>query len=146
MSWVVDTCDLLDILEDDPAFGLASARCLKARLNEGLLACPVTLLELAPAFLGDLGAQREFLAQCGVSDSEDFTMADIRIGYSPWNDHIVAKRRRKSSKLPKRPIADIMIGAFACRFDGLITRNGSDFQPWFPELAILDPMVTSDSS
>lgn len=144
MSWVVDTCVLLDILEDDPEFGLASARCLKARLDEGLLACPVTLLELAPAFSGDLGAQRHFLAQCGVSDVEDFTMADVRLGYSPWNDYIAAKRRRRSPKLPKRPIADMMIGAFACRFDGLITRNGSDFQPWFPQLVILDPIIAAE--
>lgn len=141
MSWVVDTCVLLDILEDDPEFGLASARCLKDRLDDGLLACPVTSLELAPAFSGDLGEQRRFLAQCGVSDDEGFTMADVRLGYSPWNDYIAAKRRRKSPKLPRRPIADTMIGAFACRFDGLITRNGGDFQPWFPELAILDPMI-----
>lgn len=144
MSWVVDTCVLLDILEDDPEFGLASARCLKARLDEGLLACPVTLLELAPAFSGDLGAQRHFLAQCGVSDVEDFTMADVRLGYSPWNDYVAAKRRRRSSKLPKRPIADMMIGAFAGRFDGLITRNGSDFQPWFPRLVILDPIIAAE--
>jgi predicted nucleic acid-binding protein len=141
MSWVVDTCVLLDILEDDPEFGRASARCLKARLDEGLLACPVTLLEMAPAFVGDFDAQRDFLAQCGVSDGEKFTVADVRLGYSPWNDYFVAKRQRKSRNLPKRPIADMMIGAFACRFDGLITRNGSDFRPWFPGLAILDPMV-----
>lgn len=142
MSWVVDTCVLLDILEDDPEFGRASARSLKARVDEGLLACPVTSLELAPAFLGDLGAQRRFFAICGVSDIEDFTIADVRLGYSPWNEYITAKRRRRSPKLPKRSIADMMIGAFACRFDGLITRNGSDFQPWFPQLVILDPMVS----
>ena len=143
MSWVVDTCVLLDILEDDPEFGQASARCLKARLNEGLLVCPVTSLELAPAFLGDLDEQRRFFAQCGVSDGEDFTMADVRLGYSPWNDYIAAKRRRSSPKLPKRPVADMMIGAFACRFDGLITRNGNDFRPWFPGMAILDPMIST---
>lgn len=141
MSWVVDTCILLDILEDDPEFGRASARCLKNRLDEGLLACPVTLLELGPAFGGDLGAQRHFLAQCGVSDEEDFTLADVRLGYSPWNAYIAAKRRRKSPKVSRRPIADMMIGAFASRFAGLITRNGNDFQPWFPQLVILDPMA-----
>ena len=141
MSWVVDTCVLLDILEDDPEFGRASASCLRTRLEEGLVACPVTLLELGPAFGGDLSAQRHFLAQCGVSDEEDFTLADVRFGYSPWNDYIAAKRRRKSPVLPKRPIADLMIGAFACRYGGLITRNGNDFQPWFPQLVILDPVA-----
>jgi predicted nucleic acid-binding protein len=141
MGWVVDTCVLLDILEDDPEFGRASASCLRTRLEEGLLACPVTLLELGPAFGGDLAAQRHFLAQCGVSDEEDFTLADVRLGYSAWNNYIAAKRRRKSPKVPRRPIADMMIGAFASRFEGLITRNGNDFQPWFRELVILDPMA-----
>lgn len=33
----------------------------------------------------------------------------------------------------------VRIGAFACRFDGLITRSGKDFQPWFPGLKIIHP-------
>lgn len=141
MSWVVDTCVLLDILEDDPEFGRASAQCLADRLGEGLVACPVTLLELAPAFAGNLDAQRDFLMQCGVSDAMNFTTADVRSGYLPWHDYIVTKRKRKSPKPAKRPIADMMIGAFACRFDGLITRNGGDFRPWFPTLVILEPKL-----
>jgi predicted nucleic acid-binding protein len=143
VAWVVDTCVLLDILEDDPEFGRVSARCLKARLDEGLLVCPVTSLELAPAFLGNLAAQRQFLARCGVSEDESFTAADVRCGYGPWHHYIVGKRQRKSRALPKRPIADMMIGAFASRFDGLITRNGPDFRPWFPDLVIVDPMAGS---
>ena len=139
MSWVVDTCVLLDILEDDPEFGAASARCLENHLPDGLVACPVTLLELAPAFGGDFGAQRDFLAQCGVSDAEPFTLTHIRSGYAPWHHYVATKRQRKSSQLAKRPVADMMIGAFASRFDGLITRNGSDFKPWFPALVLRDP-------
>jgi hypothetical protein len=34
-----------------------------------------------------------------------------------------------------------MIGAFATRFDGLITRNQKDFKPWFPELKLVVPHV-----
>jgi hypothetical protein len=30
MAWVVDTCVLLDVLEDDPSFGRASASTLDA--------------------------------------------------------------------------------------------------------------------
>ena len=139
MAWVVDTCVLLDILENDPSFGRASADCLKTRLEEGLVACPVTLIELAPAFQANYEAQREFLALCGVSDVHGIGSADIRQGYEPWNDYVLTKRQRKSPQMPKRPIADILIGAFASRFDGLITRNGRDFLPWFPQLRILDP-------
>jgi predicted nucleic acid-binding protein len=139
MSWVVDTCVLLDVLEDDPDFGRPSARCLKRRLKAGLVACPVSLIELAPAFGGDFEAQRDFLARCGVWEAEAFTATDVRAGYPAWHAYIAAKRRRGSTRPPKRPVADIMIGAFALRFDGLITRNGADFEPWFPQLRIVDP-------
>jgi len=36
MAWVVDTCVLIDVLEDDPEFGLVSAEALDAHLDEGL--------------------------------------------------------------------------------------------------------------
>lgn len=141
MSWVVDTCILLDILEDDPEFGRASARCLTKHLKSGLVACPVSLVEMAPAFSGNLAAQEEFLHQCGVSFAEAFLLTDVRNSYSAWNACISTKRLRKSPNLPKRPIADILIGGFASRFDGLITRNGTDFQNWFPELILVDPTI-----
>lgn len=53
-----------------------------------------------------------------------------------WNDFI-AKRPR--GEIAKRPIADILIGAFASRFDGLLTRNARDFQKLFPSLRIQTP-------
>lgn len=143
MAWVVDTCVLIDVLEGDPEFGVPSAKCLARLLSAGLVACPVTTIEMAPAFSGDQGGQIEFFARCGVSDVQDLTTADVRRAFAPWCDYVTAKRRNKSARIPKRPIADIMIGAFACRFDGLITRNGSHFHPWFPELALVDPMRIS---
>ena len=140
MAWVVDTCVLLDILEDDPEFGRASAACLKRYLARGLSACPVTWIELAPAFNGDFEAQREFLARCGIATHADFGFADTRAAHTAWNAYIARRRASKSPRPPKRPIADILIGAFACRFEGLITRNAADFQSWFPELMMIDPL------
>jgi hypothetical protein len=43
------------------------------------------------------------------------------------------------STTPKRPIADILIGAFATRFDGLITRKTSDLRALFPDLTLRKP-------
>jgi predicted nucleic acid-binding protein len=139
MSWVVDTCILLDILEDDPEFGNKSAKCLKAYLQEGLFVWPVSFIEMAPAFAGNYTAQLEFFRLCGIADNIEFTRVDSEKAYHAWDRYIKAKRKRKSEAFPKRPVADIMIGAFACRFDGLITRNGKDFQPWFPGLKIIHP-------
>jgi predicted nucleic acid-binding protein len=33
----------------------------------------------------------------------------------------------------------LLIGAFACRYQGLITRNPSDFRRWFPKLKLRQP-------
>lgn len=50
MTWVVDTCVVLDVLEDDPQFGRASAKLLENLLRDGLAVSPVTMVELAAAF------------------------------------------------------------------------------------------------
>jgi hypothetical protein len=43
------------------------------------------------------------------------------------------------TKAPKRPLADILIGAFASRCDGILTRNEGDFRQVFPSLVIAAP-------
>lgn len=98
--------------------------------------CPVSMIELSPAFDGNLLRQKEFLRLCGVSYDQDFDAADAVCAHSAWDRYIQKKRLLK---VPKRPVADLMIGAFACRFDGLITRNQKDFKPWFPDLQLIAP-------
>lgn len=136
MSRVVDTCILIDILEDDPDFGRASALCLRRYVAAGLVISPVSMIELSPAFGGDLLRQKEFLGLCGVSYDPDFEATDVVRSHQAWNAYIQKKRLQTT---PKRPVADLMIGAFATRFDGLITRNPKDFKPWFPELKLIAP-------
>ena len=46
---------------------------------------------------------------------------------------------RRATAIPKRPLADILIGTFASRFDGFLTRNESDFKPVFPSRRIVVP-------
>ena len=41
--WVVDTCVVLDVFENDPSFGLALARCLEKLLSRGLRVTSVTM-------------------------------------------------------------------------------------------------------
>jgi len=53
-----------------------------------------------------------------------------------WQRYVAARR---ATKAPKRPLADILIGAFASRFDGILTRNESDFSQVFPSLTITAP-------
>ena len=136
MTWVVDTCIVIDILENDPNFGLRSATILETKLDEGLSICPVTFVELAPAFGGNANEQETFLRQAGIGFRDGWTTADTRTAHLAWHLHIDARR---SGVVPKRPIADVLIGAFATNRRGLITRNATDFRRNFPDLQILEP-------
>jgi predicted nucleic acid-binding protein len=135
-GWVVDTCLLLDVLEDDPAFGCASAALLDAMAPEGLVLCPVSYAALAPAFEGNEGLQKEFLDGVGVDGSQEWTWSDTLRSHAAWHEHI---RRRRVRQLRKRPLADILIGAFAQRHAGLLTRNPEDFTKTFPSLPLRVP-------
>ena len=128
MTWIVDTCVVLDVLEGDPEFGLASARLLDKFAGEGLALCPISYIELAPAFLGSIGRQNEFLSAIGIDYSLSWDWKDTQQAHKAW-DRYVGKRR--ANRIAKRPVADILIGAFAARHRGLLTRNADDFLPVF---------------
>jgi hypothetical protein len=136
MAWVVDTCLLIDVAEADPAFGVSSARLLEAKRPAGLTVCPATYVELAPVFNGDAVAQNEFLFNLGVVWPESWTLADTEEAHRAWHRYVAARR---TGSVPKRPLADILIGAFAARFDGILTRNEVDFRRVFPALPIVVP-------
>ncbi len=124
MAWVVDSCVLLDIRMNDADFGLASANCLAAHLSNGLTIAPITYVELAPAFRGDALLQNAFLERTGVEWLTSWTRADTEIAHRLWARHVQKKRIGTGSK---RPVADVLIEAFASRFEGLITRNSKHF-------------------
>jgi len=138
MAWVVDTCVLLDILEDDPEFGPASASTLDGLAEDGLTICPVTYAELAPAFDGNTSFQDEFLIGVGIDFRQDWLWEDTLRSHEAWNEFV---QRRRARLIPKRPLADVLIGAFALRHQGLITRNQGDFALIFPDLSIRVPIA-----
>ena len=133
MAWVVDTCMLIDVLEDDARFGRSSALALDSHAEDGLVICPLTYAELAPAFQGDTVLQDEFLHGVGVDFRQDWTWTDTLRTHEAWHRFIEGRRARS---LPRRPLADVLIGAFARRYQGLITRNAGDFRSIFPELRL----------
>ena len=124
MAWVVDTSVLLDIRQNDPQFGLAAAECLVQYLPEGLILCPVTYIELAPEFAGDSALQEAFFQRVGVQWLEPWTRRDTENAFHLWADHEAKKR---SGRAGKRTVAEVLIEAFAQRFQGLITRNAKQF-------------------
>lgn len=134
MAWVVDTCLVIDVLDDDPDFGAGTAALLDRLAPDGLVLCPVSYVELAPAFLGDAARQREFLDQVGIDYSALWTRDDTQAAHTAWALHV---ERRRSGRTTRRPVADVLIGAFASTRGGLLTRNPGDFAPLFPSLEIV---------
>jgi predicted nucleic acid-binding protein len=124
MAWVIDTSVLIDIRLRDPKFGITSANCLAQRLSEGLVLCPISYIELAPSFGGDHLLQQAFLRRAGVDWLETWKWSDTQMAHQLWADHVAKKRSREVSK---RPVGDVLIEAFAMRFQGVITRNPKHF-------------------
>lgn len=75
MAWVVDTSVLLDIRIGLPLeWAEASATCLEKQTASGLVICPVTFIEMAPAFHGNSAAERAWLDALGISNREPWLM------------------------------------------------------------------------
>lgn len=136
MAFVVDTNIVLDLWVNDPAFAKSSAACLANHFSDGLVISPVSYIELAPAFRGDWSMLEGYLTQLGISYAEPWTSQDTRKAHDLWNQYVSLKRQGLA---PKRPVADVLIAAFATRCDGLITRNGSDFVWALPQSKIVTP-------
>lgn len=58
---------------------------------------------------------------------------DTLRAHEAWHRFIELRRARV---LPRRPLADVLIDAFASRYQGLITRNAANFSPIFPDLTL----------
>lgn len=136
MTWVVDTSVLIDVAEDDARFGARSARALERHLTSGLVVCMVTYAELAPVFEGDAALQDLFLFGVGVEPRAEWSAQDTLAAHGGWHRHV---QRRRTGDQRRRPLADVLIGAFAVRYEGLITRNAKDFRRLFPDLPLVGP-------
>lgn len=136
MAWVVDTSVVLDLHTGDPVFEPVSTACLLKYLADGLVICPISFSELGPSFSGDAEAAASFLQQVGISANEDWTNADTIAAHLIWHNYTVRKRQGLT---PRRPLADVLIAAFARRYQGIITRNSADFHAIDPSLNVVEP-------
>jgi predicted nucleic acid-binding protein len=135
-SWVVDTCVVLDLAINDTLHGIKSAQLLQSKLRDGLVICGVTFVELSPAFGGKLAELKRFLIGARIGWEEPWTLADTEAAHDGWWRYVHQKRQGLTAR---RPVADLLIGAFAGRSRGLITRNPADFKRFYPGLKVLCP-------
>lgn len=136
MTWVVDTCIILDILDRHAEFAQSSSLAIQSKLDEVLTIAPITYVELAPAFNGDVLEQNAFLDAIWIQRDFEGCKDAVLAAHKAWYEHIMRKRVGTEKK---RPIADIMIGAYAMQKGGLITRNETDFRTLYPDLTIFNP-------
>ena len=137
MTWVIDTCILIDVLKADPIFSRRSSQALQSKMDDVLAIAPITYVELAPAFRGDVKAQKDFLDALWIQHSFDGNRDAVLAAHRSWYEHILRKR---SGAEDRRPVADVMIGAYALSKGGLITRNEVDFRRLYPSLEIFNPI------
>lgn len=137
MAWVVDTSVVLDLVTGDPVFEPVSTACLQAHLADGLVISPVTFIELGPSFSGDASAATAFLTASSIGSTEFWNHSDTLLAHQLWHEF---QKRRRASQVAKRPVADVLIAAFAERFQGIITRNASDFGNIAPSLVVVEPV------
>ena len=139
MAWVVDSCVLLDVALKDPGFRLPSALLLEQLRGDGLVVCPVSAIEMAPRLGRELRNVGEFLRVLGASPATGWLETDTENAAAGWSRYV---RQRRAGTAGKRPLADLLIGGFACRFQGLVTRNPQHLLPFFPGLQIKQPATT----
>ena len=137
MTWVVDTCVIIDVLRGDETFSIKSSMALQAKLDDVLTIAPLTYVELAPEFNGDVEAQNAFLDGMWIQRDFGGSEETVLAAHKAWYEHVLRKRKGEARK---RPIADIMIGAYAMQKGGLITRNEVDFRSLYPNLTIFNPV------
>ena len=135
-KWVVDTCVIIDVLSGDSDSSEKSADAIDAKRDDGLVIAPITYVELAPSFCGDSTRQDAVLSDLGIDVNFGEDKDVVMSAYRAWYEHVMRKRAGEDKK---RPIADIMIGAYAMQKGGLITRNEADFRSLYPNLTIFNP-------
>ena len=74
--------------------------------------------------------------ECNFAGNKETVLA----AHKAWYEHV--QRKRLGGAL-KRPIADVLIGAYAMQKGGLITRNEADFKTIYPDLTIFNPVSSA---
>ena len=133
MITALDTSVILDLLLDDPEYGVLSENAIReARLKGRLIVCEVVVAEVAPAlhsveeldqFFGDIGI--EFVS----SDADSAKLAGT-----------IYSRYLRNRGTAKRVLPDFLVAAHAIiQADALLARDRGYYREYFDNLHLIDP-------
>lgn len=130
---LVDTCVLLDVVQDDPRWGDWSQAQLEHALGHGgLVINPIIYAEFS-VWYADMGSLEQTLANFGVS-FEELPREALFLAGKAFRQYR-ARRGTRSSVLP-----DFFIGAHAAVCEvPILTRDTGRFRTYFPGVALLAP-------
>lgn len=134
MITAIDTNILIDVLEPDPVFGLASKEALKRCLREGsVIACEVVWAEFMTVYSHKGKEAVEALRRIGVEYSA--MTLDASLGAATcWSAF------RRKSKVRDRIVADFLIGGHALvQGERLLTRDRGFYRTYFKPLKVESP-------
>ena len=92
MTWVVDTCILIDVFRGDKTFAAMSSMALQSKLDDVLTVAPITYVELSPEFNGDAAAQDAFLDAMWIHRDFNGSKEAVLLAHKAWHEHIMRKR------------------------------------------------------
>ncbi len=134
MITAIDTNILIDVLEPDPVFGLASKEALKRCLREGsVIACEVVWAEVMTAYSHKGKEALEALRRIGVEYSAMTFEASLGAA-TCWSTF------RRKRKVRDRIVADFLIGGHALvQGERLLTRDRGFYRTYFKPLKVESP-------
>ena len=100
MTWVLDTCVLLDLACNDKIFADCASRAIQSKLDDVLTIAPITYVELAPQFLGDVERQNEFLRDLWIECDFGGSMDSVLAAHHAWYEHVLRKRKESVGTHP----------------------------------------------
>ena len=142
MSTAVDTNVIVDVVGGTPSTAAQAAATLTLHGRQtALVVAPVVYAELFahPAWNGD--EIDEFLGATGITVDWHLTQDVWRNAGEAFASY--ARRRAKQrGGLPRRLLADFVIGAHAARIGALITGDVAFYRTNFPDLRIFSSGLT----